>query len=99
MFRMSVPEFVSWMLLVPLWPPRVWLLNVRLVGLSVAFGAMPVPDRVIACGLPAASSVTLTLALFAPAVVGANCTPRKQELPALRLLAPWGHTGEPLVSA
>jgi hypothetical protein len=49
--------------------------------------------------LPDASSATLTLALCAPVVVGLNCTPKKHELPALMVLAPNKHAGEPLVGA
>jgi hypothetical protein len=90
-----VPVLESWMFIVAL-DPTGWL-NVRLGGLSVASGLMPVPDRLTICGLPDASSDTDTFALLVPIVVGANRTPRKQELPALRVLAVWGHIGEPLV--
>jgi hypothetical protein len=60
---------------------------------------IPVPVRAIACGLSGASSATLTLALRAPVAVGLNRTPKKQELPALMLLAANEHAGEPLAGA
>jgi hypothetical protein len=48
----------------------------RLVGVSVTAGAgvVPVPVSPTVCGLPAALSVTLTLAVRLPAAVGWNAT-------------------------
>src|SRR5262249_56955676 len=80
-------------------PPTANLRNNRLVGLNVPPGATPGPDRVAVGGRPTALSAALTLALMAPAVVGANCTPKKHELPAARLLAPNEHAGAPLLRA
>ena len=44
-------------------------------------------------------SLMLIVALRGPIAVGLNCTPRKQELPALMLLVPKEHAGDPLVGA
>src|SRR6266446_6830073 len=47
-------------------------------GASPATGTAPVPVSGTVCGLPVALSATLTFALFAPVVVGANFTPTLQ---------------------
>ena len=46
---------------------------------------IPVPDRVTVCGEPEALSVTLTLADFAPVLVGVKVTAIAHEFPAARL--------------
>src|SRR5215813_6246050 len=99
MFSVALPLLVNCTLVVGLVLPTATLPNNMLVGLNVTPGATPVPDRDTVCGLPTALSATLTLALMAPAVVGANCTPKKHELPAARLLAPNEHAGAPLLGA
>ena len=93
----AVPELVSCILVVADVSPKFMSPKATAVGDSVKAGPRPVPDRMTTCGLPDALSTTLTVAVLAPAVVGANCTPRKQELPALRLLTVKEHCGEPLV--
>jgi hypothetical protein len=71
-------------------------------GAKVTAGAVPVPVMGTTCGLPAASSAKLTLALFAPVVVGANFTPTAQFAPAASALAPSGQAvpliGDPSVN-
>ncbi len=59
-------------------------------GASPATGTAPVPVSGTICGLPVALSATLTFALFAPVVVGANFTPTLQLALAAKLLAPKG---------
>lgn len=95
----AVPELVSCILVVADVSPKFVSPKATAVWDSVNVGPRPVPDRMTTCGLPDTLSTTLTLALFPPAVVGANCTPRKQELPALRLLTAKEHCGDPLVDA
>jgi len=99
MFSVELPLLVNCTLVVALLLPTTTLPNDTLVGLNPTPGAVPVPDRGTVCGLPAALSATLTLALLAPVVLGANCTPKKHELPAVMLLAPNEHAGDPLVGA
>lgn len=56
---------------------NVWLANVKLGGAKDTAGAgalAPVPVRLIACGLPPASSVMETEAVRAPEAVGVNVT-------------------------
>src|SRR6266478_4143176 len=67
-------------------------------GASPATGTAPVPVSGTVCGLPVALSATLTFALFAPVVVGANFTPTLQLALAAKLLAPKGQAA-PLVGA
>jgi hypothetical protein len=47
-------------------------------GVGAACGKTPVPLTGFVCGLPAASSVKLTVAAFKPNDVGANFTPTRQ---------------------
>ena len=47
---------------------------------------VPAPDSVIACGLPEALSVILTLAVFAPMLVGVKLTP-KEQVPPIAILS------------
>jgi hypothetical protein len=53
---------------------RVWLLKVRLGVESPAVGAVPVPIRVMLCGLPLALSGMLTEAVRTPGAVGVKVT-------------------------
>lgn len=69
-----------------------------LVGARVAAEAVPVPVSGTVCGLPAASSATLTLALCAPEFVGENFTPTLQLLLGAIAFAPSTHA-VPLVGA
>jgi len=101
MFRFALPVFVSVALIAALVVPTFWFPNEMVVGLSVTAGAgalTPVPVSGTVCGLPVASSATLTLALSAPSAVGANCTPTAQFEPAFSTLAPSGHA-VPVVGA
>ena len=54
----------------------------KLVGESVTAGAVPVPVAVSVCGLPAALSVMVSVALRAPAAVGLKVTLKVQLAPA-----------------
>lgn len=54
--------------------PRFWLVKVRLVGVTPATGALPVPVRLTNCGLPAALSAMLTEAVRVPIAAGVNVT-------------------------
>jgi hypothetical protein len=53
-----------------------WLLKLRVVGVTPAMGAvpMPVPVRLTVCGLPLALSAMLTEAVRLPMAVGLNVT-------------------------
>ena len=73
--------------------PMFTLPNATFVADSATAGEVPVPVSGTVCGLFAASSPMLTPALFAPVDAGAKFTPKKQELPALMLLAPNEHAG------
>src|SRR5437899_1847658 len=59
-------------------------------GAKVTAGAMPVPASETDCGLPAASSVMLTVAVRALAAVGVNVRLRTQLSPATTA-APFVH--------
>jgi hypothetical protein len=67
--------------------PTFWLLNVRLVGERLVPAAAPVPVTLTVCGLPAALSEMLTVAVRVPVTVGVNVTlivqlpPAATELP------------------
>jgi hypothetical protein len=50
------------------------LAKLKLVGLTPAAGTPPVPLKLTACGLSAASLEMLSVALFAPTLVGLNFT-------------------------
>jgi hypothetical protein len=67
--------------------PTIWFVNVRFAGAKLAPGTVPVPLKLIVCGLPGALSVMVTAALRALAAVGANCTLMMQ-LPPAATLAP-----------
>src|SRR3989442_13692446 len=56
---------------------------------------MPVPARDTDCGLPAASSATLRLALLAPVDAGWNFSPTLQLAPAARVV--WVRQSVPIV--
>ena len=82
----AAPELVrvtSWAALVV---PTSWLPNVRLPGLSVTPGAVPVPLSAAVCGLPPALSEMLRAAVLEPAAVGVKVTEMVQLAPAARVL-------------
>jgi hypothetical protein len=56
--------------------------KVRLEGVRVTAGAVPVPPNATVCGLPAALSVTETFAVRLPVAVGLNVTEIEQFAPA-----------------
>jgi hypothetical protein len=70
----AVPVFWSVELWAALVVPVSCEPKVRLVGVRVTAGAVPVPVRATLCGLPAASSVTVMPALRLPAAVGEKVT-------------------------
>jgi len=76
-FSAALPVFVS----VTVWAGLVvftcWLVNVKLDPDKLTTGAggsVPVPVRVIVCGLPVALSVTVTDAVRVPVAVGVKVT-------------------------
>jgi hypothetical protein len=69
-----VPLLLSVTVCAALVVPTFWLANVRLVGARLAAGAVPLPLRLAVCGLPAASSVTLSEPLRVPVAVGVKVT-------------------------
>jgi hypothetical protein len=75
MLKLALPVLLSFTLCAALVVPTFWLLNVRLVGERLAApAAVPVPVRLTVCGLPAALSETLTVAVRVPAAVGVKVT-------------------------
>src|SRR2546427_358674 len=64
-----------------------WVPKVRLVGAKVTAGAMPVPARDTDCGLSAASSAMVTVAVRAPAAGGVEVRLRTQLAPAASVAA------------
>jgi hypothetical protein len=68
LFAVSVTDCVA------LDVPTVVLLNVRDPVESPIAGWMPVPDRLIVCGLPTPFDVTVILPVRVPAAVGVNVT-------------------------
>jgi hypothetical protein len=54
--------------------PTVWLLYVSDPVESPIAGWMPVPERLIVCGLPTPFEVTVMLPVRVPAAVGVNVT-------------------------
>jgi hypothetical protein len=82
MVKVALPVLLSVTSCGALLPPRTWLPNTRLVGDKVAVGAMPVPVSGTLCGLPAALSVTLTLAVRVPLAVGVKVTLIEHDAPA-----------------
>jgi hypothetical protein len=87
----AVPELVRVVFWTALVVPTAWLANVRLVGVSVTAGAIPLPVSETVCGLPLALSVTDTLALRLPLAVGLNVTEIVQFAPAASVLGLSGH--------
>jgi len=73
-----------------------WLPNDSEVGDKLTTGATPVPVRLAVCGLPAALSVTVSVAVRLPVAVGLNVTLMVQ-VPAAASVE--GLTGQLLVCA
>src|SRR5947209_3517400 len=74
MLRVAVPLLVRVTVCTGLVVLRRWSPKARLVGAKVTAGAMPVPASDTDCGLLAASSVMVTVAVRALAAVGVNVT-------------------------
>ncbi len=72
--REAFPVLLSVTVCAELVVPRVWLLKVKLAGLTPAVGAVPVPLRLTVCGLVVALSVMLKVAERLPGAVGVNVT-------------------------
>ena len=72
--KLAFPELVTVTAFVALLLPINTPLKLRLVGDSVTAGAVPVPLKATLCGLPAALSVTLTVDVRVPVLVGVNTT-------------------------
>jgi hypothetical protein len=70
-----------------------WLVKERLFDVRLTAGAVPVPERLTVCGLPAALSEMLTDAVRVPVAVGLNVTlivqlpPAATELPQVLVSA------------
>jgi len=80
MLKLVVPTFVNVTVLAPLVVPMATVPKLRLVGES--FAVVPIPLRLTFCGLPAALSLTLSVALRVPDAVGLNVTVMLQLAPA-----------------
>src|SRR3989441_529544 len=82
MLRGAVPLLVRVTVCTGLGVLTRWVPKVRLAGAKVTAGAMPVPARDTDCGLSAASSVMVTVAVRALAAVGVKVRLRTQLAPA-----------------
>jgi hypothetical protein len=85
MVRGPVPLLVSVTVCPALVVPVVWLAKLRLEGLKVTAGAVPVPERPTVWGLPVALSVMATLAVRLPVAEGLKVTLMLQLALAARL--------------
>src|SRR3989475_10893965 len=74
----------------PLVVPTRWLPKATLFADNVTAGAMPVPVRVIVCGLPGASSTMFSVALRIPVASGVKLTLIVQLAPGATEPAPLG---------
>jgi hypothetical protein len=82
MLKLVFPVLFRVTVCAPLVVPTLWLLKVRLVAVTPAMGALPVPVRLTVCGLPVALSVMVTEATRDPGTVGVKVTLIVQLLPA-----------------
>jgi len=87
MLMAALPVLLRVALCAVLLLPTAWLPKARLVGERPATGAgvavsVPVPDRLIVCGLPLALSVMRTEAVRLPLAEGLNVTLMVQLAPA-----------------
>jgi hypothetical protein len=74
MLKAAFPVLLRVALCAALVVPTFWLLNVKLVGERLVPAAAPVPVRLTVCGLPAALSEMLTVAVRVPVAVGLKVT-------------------------
>jgi hypothetical protein len=91
-----VPGFVSVTACVALVDPTAWLVNVKLAGATLAAGTVPVPLRLIVCGLPGSLSVIVTVPVTLPDALGVNVILTVQLAPDAKVA---GGTGQVLVWA
>ena len=85
MLSVALPVLVSVTVCAALVVPTCWLAKVRLALDRETAGAatlLPLPVRLTVCGLPAALSVIVTLAVLVPVAVGVNVTLIVQLAPA-----------------
>src|ERR1019366_7427135 len=82
-FNVSLPLFVIVTVCAVLVVATACVVNVKLVGLSVAVAPFPNPNKVAVCGLPGASSAIEIVATFEPVVFGVKVTVMTHELPAV----------------
>jgi len=91
MVNVALPPFVRVTLCAVLVVFTVWFPKGRAVEERLTAGAVPVPERLTACGLPLALSVMLTEAARLPLAEGVNVTlivqfpPAATELPQVLL--------------
>ncbi len=84
--RAPVPVFFKVTVWVAADVPVVVPANVRLAGVKVTAGAVPVPLNVAVCGDPLALSATFTAAVCEPDAAGVNLTAMVQLAPAATLV-------------
>ena len=72
MLSVAVPLLVRVTAWAELELPTGTVENVRFVGVNTTLRLVPVPERLTMCGLPGASSVTVTVPVRVPVVVGLN---------------------------
>src|SRR5437899_8614989 len=82
MLRVAVPLLVRVTVCTGLVVLRRWFPKARLVGAKVTAGTIPVPASDTDRGLPAASSVMVTVAVRALAAAGVNVRLKRQLAPA-----------------
>jgi hypothetical protein len=74
MFSAALPAFLRVTLCAALVVLICWNPNVRLVGDRLTMGPVPVPVRLIVCGLPEAVSAIVIAPVNVPAAAGVNVT-------------------------
>jgi len=82
MLRAAAPELVSVTVFAALVVFTKWLPKAKLVGDKLTAGVAPVPERLTACGLPLALSVTVMVPGWLPMAVGVKVTLMEQLAPA-----------------
>src|SRR5882724_1748960 len=80
-----VPPLVRVTVFAVLVVPMFWAAKLRLVGERLAVGAVPVPLRLTACGLPAALSAMLNAPVRKPVAVGVKVTWMVQPTPTAKI--------------
>jgi hypothetical protein len=87
MLRIELPVLLSLICCVALVDPNSWPAKFRVAGETdtLGAGAKPVPLSEVFCGLPAASSVALSVPVRVPPAVGVNVTLIVQFVPGARV--------------